>query len=158
MVEKVKNNITTPTQQSAINRVLSARESGRNENLGMAEQINRPREDPDQVQQPEPQPWHSVVITRVSQVQKTQQVFVEEVEPEEPAVFAGRTMHRKRKVGRVAQGCEHMPRHGNRQSDDNRRAESQSTPRLVEKQLSREGHVDNTRQHRKNHRDQALQQ
>ena len=88
MVEKVKNNITTPTQQTAINRVLSAREAGLNENLGTAEQINRPREDPDQVQQPEPQPWHSVVIARVSQVQKTQQVFVEEVEPEEPAVFA----------------------------------------------------------------------
>ena len=70
-----------------------ARSSGRDctactTTVGVASKIHRPGKEPHQVQRPEQQARHGVVVARIAQVEEAQQVFVEEVEPEESAILA----------------------------------------------------------------------
>ena len=60
-----------------------------------------------QMQQPEQRARDGVVVARIAQVQKAQDVLVEEVEPEEPAITARFAVHREIEIGRIAQRGEH---------------------------------------------------
>ena len=77
--------------------------------------IHAPREKPQQVEQPEVQPRHRVVVPRIPQVQKPQHVLVDEVEPEEPVIRAPLAVHREIEIRRIAQRRQHVPRRRDRQ-------------------------------------------
>ena len=55
------------------------------------------------MKQPEQMARDGVVIARVAHIQKAQQLFIEEIEPEEAVVFARRAAHGKDKIRRIAQ-------------------------------------------------------
>src|ERR1019366_9494478 len=82
-----------------------------------AHQKSTPREEPGEMQEPEPGARDGVVVARVAEVQKTEKGFIEEVEPEEAVILAGRAVHREIEVRRVAQRGENMPWGGDREQD-----------------------------------------
>ena len=54
--------------------------------------INTPRKKPDEVKQPEPQARHGIVIAWIARVEKSQQLLVDEVEPQESVIVSGQTL------------------------------------------------------------------
>ena len=78
-------------------------------------QIGAPGEQPEQMKGPEIEARHGVVVAWITQVQKAQQVLVDEIEPEKAAVGAGFAVHREVEVGRIPQCGEDMPGSGDRQ-------------------------------------------
>ena len=77
---------------------------------------------------PEQRARHRAVVARVTQVQKTQQLFVDEVKPEKAVILAGPAVHRERKVRRIAQRCQHVPWDGNRQRYEDSAEQVQTLP------------------------------
>ena len=105
-------------------------------------QIHAPRKQPQQVEQPEPQPRHRVVIARIAQVQKSQHVLVDEVEPEEAVIRAALAVHREIEVRRIAQRGQHVPRRCDQQQQRNSRRRPQPPPRPSREKLPRETQVE----------------
>ena len=80
--------------------------------LGDRREIDAPRKEPRQMEEPEPQPRDRVVVARVAQIQEAQQLLVDEKEPQETVIFSLAAVHGEREVRRIAQGRQHVP--GNR--------------------------------------------
>ena len=108
------------------------------------------------MEQPEQVPRHGVVVARPAAVQKTQDVFVEEVEPEEAVVLARPGVHREIEVRRVAERCQNVPRrrHQQHQSQAAERPQPLPGPRCEE--LSGEQQIQARRAEREDDGDQAF--
>jgi hypothetical protein len=79
--------------------------------------IDRPREQPDQMEEPEFEARNRVVVARVAAVQESQELFVDEIIPQKTVVLARAGVERPREVGRIAQRGENVPRGGDDQRD-----------------------------------------
>ncbi len=95
MVEKVKKSRMNPVQQSASRRVRPARSSGLIGELEDSREINAPGKEPNQVKEPEIKARHGGVIARIAQVEKAQQLLVDEVKPEEAVIHAAAAVQGK---------------------------------------------------------------
>ena len=74
------------------------------------EECQAPGEEPDKVQEPEPEARDGVVIARVAHVQKAQQLLVDEKEPQETVILARAAVHAQGKIGRITQRRQNVPR------------------------------------------------
>src|ERR1700730_5990188 len=110
------------------------------------------------MQQPEPKTRNRIVIPRIPQIQKTQDLLVDEEEPKESVVFTGGTAERRGKIGRVSQGCQDVPRCRNQQYDEQPTNGMEPFPGPGGKQLASQRQVNQSRRYREQHSDQALQQ
>ena len=67
------------------------------------------------MEQPEIQARHRIVIARIAHVQKTQQLLVDEIKPQEAVIFARSAAHREIEIGRISQRRQDMPGRGDQQ-------------------------------------------
>src|SRR6267142_446522 len=81
-------------------------------------EIDAPREKPQKVKEPKPQPRHGIVITGIAQIEEAENLLVDEIEPQEAVVLPWAAMQRKRKVRGISNGSQDVPRRGNRQRDE----------------------------------------
>src|SRR5216683_7296891 len=77
---------------------------------------------------PEIEAGNGVVIARIAQVQESQQMLVDEVEPEEPAIGAGFAVHRQIEIGRITQSRQYVPGSSDEQQKRHPRHWTQPTP------------------------------
>src|SRR5205823_2594417 len=89
--------------------------------LGVAAERERqghaPWEQPREVQQPEPDAGHGVVVPRIPHVKEAEEMLVKEVEPEEAVVLAGAGVHGPVETGWVAECSENVPRRCDQKQD-----------------------------------------
>src|SRR3954447_10170403 len=80
-------------------------------------QKRTPWEEPNEMKKPEQITRYYVVIARTAHVQKSKDMFIEEVEPEKAVILPGFTSRRQVNVRGISQSCKHMPwsrnQHGN---------------------------------------------
>src|SRR5580700_11291774 len=60
--------------------------------VGNSRKINTPRKKPYEVKQPEPEARNGIVIAWITGVEKSQQLLVDEVEPQESVIVSGQTL------------------------------------------------------------------
>src|SRR5262245_9710420 len=73
---------------------------------------------------------HSVVVARMTQVEKPKQVLVNKVKPEEAAVGSGFTAHGEVKIRRVPQCGQNMPGSRDREQQGDARHRTKLAPIL----------------------------
>ena len=81
--------------------------------------ICRPREQPHKIQRPEQSSRDGVVVPRISSIEESKQLFIDEVEPEEAVILARATLQRKEEVRRISERREYMPRGSNQEHHGN---------------------------------------
>src|SRR5260370_28314430 len=69
--------------------------------LGDSGEVDAPWKKPQKVEEPEPNPGDRIVIARITQIEETKDLFVNEIEPEKAMVCAGPTVKRERKIRRI---------------------------------------------------------
>ncbi len=97
------------------------------------------------MEQPEIQARHGVVIARIAQVQKPQQLLIDEVEPEKSVILAGRAVHGEVEIRRIAQRGQHMPGRRDQQHDREPAKRLQPLPGLAARKLPRDAEIDQRR-------------
>ena len=127
-MEKVKKTSTKPIQQRARSLVLPGAIDGSVGELHRRWQIYAPGKEPDQIEQPEIKPRHRVVVARITQIEKSKQLLVNEEEPEKAVVFPRNALHREGEVGRISKRGEDVPGRGNEQDDGEATEWSKSLP------------------------------
>ncbi len=69
------------------------------------------------MKEPEVEARHGGVIARVAQVEKSQQLFVDEVKPEEAVILASAAVQGKGEIRRVRERRQNVPGSGDEQDD-----------------------------------------
>src|SRR5579872_489514 len=110
------------------------------------------------MEEPKPEPGNGIVVTGISQIQKTQQLFVDEEKPKETVILAGSAVERERKIGRVAQRSKDVPRCGDQQDDQEPSPDVEPFPSSGAEELTCEKEIDHACRHGKNNANQTFQQ
>src|SRR5262249_1579695 len=76
--------------------------------------VYAPGKQPHQMQEPEPEAWHSIVVAGIAQIQEPQEMLINEVEPEKSMVLAWTAVYREIEIRRVPQHCQYVPWDGDR--------------------------------------------
>src|SRR5271155_2496937 len=71
--------------------------------FGHRRKIHTPGKQPHQVQQPEVQARHSAVVSRIAQIQETEQLLIDEEEPKKTVILPGPAVKSEGEVRRIAQ-------------------------------------------------------
>ena len=95
MVEKVKNTRMNPAQHKRQQAGTSGAIDGPVRQLGHRRKVHAERKQPQQVESPEQRSRHRTVVARITQVQKAQELFVDDVKPEEAVILARPAVHRE---------------------------------------------------------------
>ena len=112
-----------------------------------ANEMKAPGKEPQQVEQPECHARHRVVIAWITQSQKTQDVLIHEVKPEEPVILAGCAVHGEINVRRHSQARHHMPGRGNQQKNQKPTQGMDTLPDVALEKLSRKKKVQDQTTH-----------
>src|SRR5260370_29776123 len=110
------------------------------------------------MEQPEPQPRDRIVIARIAQIEESQDLLVDEIEPEKAVVFTRTAVQRKRKIGRIPKRSQNVPRRCNKERDEKTADGTQPLPGSRGKQLLGHEKIEQSVTHRENHTNQTLQQ
>jgi hypothetical protein len=109
-VEKVKNSKTNAAQRKEARTARAIFRSKIGAECGG--KIDAPGKEPEQVQKPESKARNGVVVARVAEIQKAQDVFIDEVEPEKSVILAGTAVHGEVEKRRHAAHGKDVPRGG----------------------------------------------
>src|SRR5208283_5839714 len=93
---------------------------------------------PHQVQQPKVQARHGVVVSRIAQIQETEQLLVDEEKPKKPVILSRPAVQRKGEIRWIAQRGQNVPRCGDQQDDQQSAEEMQPPPNSSGKELARD--------------------
>ena len=80
------------------------------------------------MKQPEVEARNGVVVARIAQVQESQQLFVDEEEPEKAVILARNAVQREVEIRRITQRRQNMPGHRDEQNDQRSRERMQALP------------------------------
>jgi len=80
------------------------------------------------MQEPKQRAWDGVVVPRVAHVEESEDVLIEEIEPEEAVVDSWLAAHGEVEVGRILQRGQHVPGSGDDKNDERPREEVQPLP------------------------------
>src|SRR5262249_26673049 len=103
--------------------------------------IDAPGKQPKKMQEPEPEPGHRIVVTRIPEIEESKQVLIDEVKPKEAVILARSAVHGEREVRRVPQRRQYVPRDSNRSHDDQRGNRTYLAPCGAREQLTRNNEV-----------------
>ena len=95
--------------------------------LGNGGKIHAPGKQPHQVQQPEVKARHGIVVSRIAQIQKAEQLLIDEEEPKKSMILPWPAVKREGEVGWIAQRGQNVPGRGDEQ-DDQQSAEGMQPP------------------------------
>ena len=127
-MEKVKKISTKPVQQSARSRVRPARSTGLKDKLRNGGKIHAPRKQPHQVKQPEVKARNRIVVSRIAQIQKAEQLLIDEEEPEKAVILPRPAVKREGEIRRIAQRRQNVPGRGDEQDDQQSAEGMQPSP------------------------------
>jgi hypothetical protein len=97
--------------------------------LGDRREVHAPRKEPQEMEQPKIKSRNRIIVTRIAEVQKAEQLFVDEEKPEKAVVLSRAAVQPKIKVGRVAQRGENVPGRRDQQSNQRSAEWMKSLPR-----------------------------
>src|SRR5271170_3399687 len=107
---------------------------------------------------PEVEARDCVVIARVTHIEKAEQLFVDEKEPEESVIGIGSAVQSENEIRRIAQHGEDVPGSGDQQNDERAAEGMQALPDTPGKKLAREKKIDDRGADGKNDGDQAFEE
>jgi len=126
--------------------------------FGDGGEVEAPGEKPDEMEKPEKRARDGVVVARVAKIEKAEELFVDEVEPEEAVILAGAAVEGEGEVGRIAESGKDVPGRGDEYDDEGSGEEVEALPDFAGKKLAGEGEIDDGGAHREDDGDEAFEE